>query len=630
MSGMPELRTVFHAIRNWLNGTDPSFSTIHHYWYALSAVQVTLLIHVALYGLSEPERLQNRAFLALGIAAIVVAILVIIFTRWINAARINRLRLTLQKVDWIVFVVMAGLLLVMGLELRPEWFYAHLALSLALTFSLISWTLLPLPSYHKVALVVLALGIAAVIVVRINGLSVYPGIHVTDEGWTLSWAVDYLKTGSLGQRILLYAPYAYPAISYFYIPLALWLQVVGTGLWEARLFIWLLTVLVILFTARAAWNWYGKGSAFCTAAALFCSPLLASAVRIRHDIGLALAFSASLWAYTEAVKRNRLSLHFLAGLLMGWGAFAHLNIIYLGVAVVGGLYGPRYLNRLRSRQYWPETSLLLYITGAILAAGMVFVVQIAPYLDQVLTVSSLTLSSSESLVSIFLKHIANIGEISKIEFVLVVLGLIAALFRQRSEDWSLVSVLVLSHIFLMFIMPSEYYLIPLVPFYGLAAGALFGTGFHRRTNSPPQYRNIRLAILMLLPLLGTNLKLPLNYLFERGPIKGEVPTAAQWIREHVSLDKQIVGENFYYLWLYEYPYVSAQLPLFIEPKKRTNPAYNLEVWASLQPDVFIVDRTLATYWTLDFVVHSDYLSQHNYRRAAEFNDGKIAIYVKSP
>lgn len=95
--------------------------------------------------------------------------------------------------------VVMGLLLVMGLELRPEWFYAHLALSLALTFSLISWTLLPLPSYHKVGLVVLAVGIAAVTVLQINGLSVYPSIHITDEGWTLSWAVDYLKTGSLSQ-----------------------------------------------------------------------------------------------------------------------------------------------------------------------------------------------------------------------------------------------------------------------------------------------------------------------------------------------------------------------------------------------------------------------------------------------
>src|SRR5262249_24336073 len=153
---------------------------------------------------------------------------------------------------------------------------------------------------------------------------------------------------------------------------------------------------------------------------MFCSVIVMFSARIRHDIGLALAVAASLWLYTEALKRERNALHFLAGLVIGCAPFAHYHAVGFGIALTSSLYGPRYVERLRRGLWLPERALCFYILGGLLGAASVVLLQIVPDWDGF--IARRQLRNPQSLIQLaqaFLDHWRNVLNFSKLEFVLI-------------------------------------------------------------------------------------------------------------------------------------------------------------------------------------------------------------------
>ncbi len=589
-------------------------------WIAYAILCASALLHLALY-------LTDHRSTALLVLAVVVALFAL---GGIGASLLVAFRLTPRQLDhlrdrarrWRDLYLGGGLLIGLGfgLGMRPELIYSHSALMLGVGLALgyrLLYADLPL---SRRWIVVAALGVIAVTLVRLYGLSVYPKINVIDEPWDLSWALSYVRTGRFFDPIIYYGN---GDIQRFMLPVAWWIELVGTGFWQVRLFFFLLIVPLVAITARIGYNLYGRGAGWLVALFMGCSVAVIDAARIRHDIGLALALAASLLLYTEAIKRERSSLHFVAGLLMGWGWFAHYHAIGFGIAMAFSLYLPRYVERIRRGQWLPERALLLYVAGGLLGAASVFVLQILPdwagFLDrrQLRNPGSLA-----EYIRVFVAFWGNLVQYSVLEFGLVIAALIAALWRRRPADVLVVTLIITLHLALAVqtnFTWEQTYLLPITPVYAVAVAALFKQVSNRKTGVAWVT-----AGLVLAPNLGVTLHDPLKHLARGGAVQLPTPAAATWVREHVDPAKLIVGENYYYLFLTDYSFVSPET-------WKSHPdlfASQDALWDDVAPDVVIADPSFNLgEWR---IYAPDYLAARGYEQVAQFpgTNAPILIYEK--
>jgi len=607
-------------------------------WAVLAALQLPLLAGWALY-LLEPGKLDSRALLVFVGVVVLFSLAVIAFAAlW---PRLHTPDGAWRLPLWARRALTAGLIaagFAVGLVTRPEWMYALTALNVAVTAALAVWTLLPDAADRPLprgGWALIALGAAAVVLLRVYGLAYYPYTQITDEGWLLAWPVGYLRTGHFSDYLMVYGGHD---VHRYYLPMAWWLSVVGVGFWEARLFSYLVTLGVVAAGGLAGAALYDRATGWLTALALFVSAVVMIGARIRHDAGLALAIALGLWLYGLACRRNRLRLHGLAGLMIGLGWFSHYHAIGFGPALALALYLPRYAAQVRAgsgaRRWLPEAGLWAFAAGGLLGAGIVFVLQVLPDLQAfLLTRESRTPSDLPGLLDASLGHLQSIVFHSRYEFLLIALGLGAAVWRRTAIDLSLALALIFSHLALglMAAVAWDHYPMALTPIYGLLVAALLTRGLARRA-VPARWsrRTAALGLAILLPALGLTLQIPVARLADGAPIKPPPPPAAQWVLDHVPLDARIEGEHFYYLWLHDYRYISPISPNFLPPERREELATKELQWADINPDVFILDPNLNTCCIVGPLAESGWMAGHGYQLAAELPGERelISIYVR--
>lgn len=611
------------------------FQRLRRWWGGLTGLHLVNVAHLVLY-MIQPGRDAGGAFAAFAAGIVLAAALVGGATIWLRPDRLLRLRQSIAR-WWPVIGVMAlAGLFAFGLLMRVEWLYAQVGLVWAATAALAFLTVEPQGDDgwrpgHAWWVVGGSVGLA-VLVLRLLALSSYPPLHTVDEPWDLGRAVSYLRTGQLSDWLMAGRDLA---INRLYALLGAWLRVFGANLWAGRAFMFGLSVLVIPFTMLAARNFYGRLAAVTTGLALLASTVLAYAARIRHDIGLGLALAVSLWLYSEALQRQRIGLHALAGAAMAMGLLAHFHAPFLAAAMVIGLYGPRYVARWRQQRNWrPEAGLLAYtVGGAAMGVMLVLVVQPLPFAEgSLMTGPSLGGVTAPLVLRATAQHLANLASHSQYEFLLVLLGVGAAFWRRREPDQVLVMLFVSGHLALGLASSGEnfmYYIVPLVPLYGLLVGGLFGRDGRDEAIMAARQgrRRLLVTLLFLLPGLGFTLAQPLRHVAQGRPLHRPPPPATQWVLDHVAPGATVVGEHDHFLWLTDYRFVSPQAPGFLPPEVRALYPTTLDFWDAMAVDVFLVDPARSTYPLLEPLVEAGYFAARGYEIAAQA--GTVTIYQRT-
>lgn len=586
-------------------------------WNLLAAGQILLMIFLGIYIGSKDHISRQLWVLVLGTGAL--AISVIFFAWWIRIERLSSLRNRLDyKTSRLLFVVLAiAFLLVFGAEIRPEWIYAFMATLFATTFSVLYWTIFKNANPIRLTLSSLIVGIvilAGILTFRLYSLEAYPPIHRIDEPWTFGWAISYARTGELFDWLMVDRQFE---IYRFYQLMGAWLQVFGEGFWQARFFSFSLTLVVAIFSTLAARNFYGNRTGLLTGLYLLSSTILINGARVRHDIGLAVAISISLWLHSKCHKHEHAALHLFAGLVMGWGLFSHFHAGFLGIAMLFGLYAPRLISDIRKQRGVFYIGHWMYGLGGVLGAIMVIA------LGQTLPQESGQLISDSplmqgTLIAAVLQHVVNISHFSQFEFILILVGVVAAAWRGKSIDWILLSLIFGCHIALGAASSGvlfEYYLIPLTPIYGIVVGSLLGENFNQtdiRSVSAVSRGAIVVSLMVLAPLLGTTMAVPVQRVITRQPMTLPPPQQAEWIRNNVAPGATIVGEHYYFLWLTEYDYVSPLTSQLNTNGISSGYSDLEEFWDNIQVDVFLVDPDLSTYPLLEPLIESGYFDRAGY------------------
>ena len=385
---------------------------------------------------------------------------------------------------------------------------------------------------------------------------------------------------------------------------------------------------MIGLTVLVARNWSISGGV--TAIFMLSSAVVMGAARIRHDIGLALAIAASLWLYTEAQKRQRHSLHLLAGMAIGLGLFAHYHAALFGVALNLSLYLPEYVDRLRRRKWLPQIDVILFGLGGLIGAVIVFFLQILPDWEGFLTLRQVRSPLSlDQLVPTFIGHWGSIAYQSRFELVIVLAALAIAVWRHRRVDVRLVLLVITLHVALTLQAAKNYdqYVLPISPVYALLIAAVFTQGLSRA--------KLHLAYgavaIILLVNLGFTLRVPLNHLLAGSGLQPSTPPAAAWVLEHVDPSKSVVAEHWYYTFLTDYRFISPWTPTELPPSMRGK-FTPVQLWDQMSPDVVIIDRNMATCCVAQPIYNLNYLRSRGYQEVAEIpgRSYPIAIYEKYP
>jgi hypothetical protein len=624
---MPERNHAFRhnkTLKNFLE-----YPAIQKMWLTLALLYVSLLLHLAFY-LQAPGRAYSASLKILTIAVIGIALGVFAVTLfW---ARIQAFVTRVGQIKRMSGFVLAGglaALFIFGMLIRPEWFYAQLALTLAATLVVVTYTLpLCLPQLgQREWLSALFVLVGVITLVRLRSLSYYPSLHPIDEPWVLGWALSIIRSGRLSDWIMVDRDIS---INVYYALVGGWLKVLGVGLWQGRAFSFVLVHVVIILTALAANNLYGKRTAWFTAAALFSSVIMISGARLRHDIGLAVSVAAALWLWSEANKRCKSSLHFASGLALGSGLASHYHAPFFGVALTLAFYGPALVMGRESRQR-TFANLVLFGVGGLAAAILIIAIQPIPSGGPAAYLPSNALSEWLEGVR---RYFVNISQFSKYESALIAFGVAAALLRRGKPDIAVICAGVLAHLGLAIASPSGlgmYYLVPVTPFYGLLVGSLFGKGLGRslgRMLTVSSGMAVVICTVFLVINLGDTLHTPLSQLSQDSALEPAPTAPAQWVLDNIPPGSIIVGEHIHYLWLTDYRYVSPLAPNLMKPSLRAQFDTLPAVWEDINPDVFMVDDAGSTYPLLSPLVDVDYFEWNGYVEAARFDATRI--YIRQP
>ncbi len=610
-------------------------------WWALTALYLSALVDLgmSLSGRGEPP---SRLTLALAVALVGLTVIVAGAAALLDDSRLSRTQAALRPARALIGLLLLAGLFGFGLVMRAPFLYAHVGLTLAATAALILLTLSPADNpvnSSRLWLGVVVIALLAVFALRAYGLSDYPNVDIVDEPWNLSKSIIYLETGSVSQFTVLGSPGDWSYYSTYYIPrwsipVAWWLRVAGIGLWQARLFDLLVMVGITALMAAAARNLYGRKAGLFTAAALIASAVFMLDVRVRPDVGLALAIALSLWLYSEALKRGRAWLHLAAGLAIGCGGFAHYHVTIFGPILLLALYLPRYVAALRSGFKWPERGAWLFAVGALIGLALFVAAQILPDVQTFLTNR---VPRHPGDVPQFFEmaggYLRAITQVSWYEALLIGFGVLAALWRRRSFDISLLLMLVLGHLALPLVTNAvkDHYLVPLTPLYGLCVGLLISetlVGGQRRGS---------LIVLMaglgvVMPTLGQTLKTPARSLIAQRPLEAPALPAAQWVLDHVSTDHSIMAENDYYLWLYHYPFISTSMSETTPDEIYAQYPTRGEFWLALKADIIILDPGMSSFGDLRELLDDGLMRAHGYTQVAAFpgRGQPVLVYEKMP
>lgn len=586
-------------------------SAIPHktYWRWLSLFYVTLLIHLVVYivtpNVGDSTQFRILALGLLGLAIFVFGISAklpsILSSTWLS--RIGRLR----------YVYLIGSIIglyVFGVMMRHEWVYAHAGLAISTTLSMgyVSFFAdesLSIRSKWVVGTVLL-LGVLF-IMLKINALAVFPHIIPTDEPWLLGWPIAWVR-GIYPNDLLFFN--GGEDVFHYFIPMGIWMQFVGTGFFQARVYQLLMTLVLMLVAYPLVKRLYDKQTAWLTVLMLFAGSVVVLATTIRHDIGLAILLTLSFLVHRIAVDRDQGRLHFVAGLMVGFGLFTHYHAIAFGPALMIALYAPYYVRDFKIRGWRPSTELVLYALGGLVGAGIVFGVQILPQLDAVLGVREFRSEGFTGIILSYGEYIAVLATLSQFEFLLIVAGIIGLLIRRTVVDTQILLMIVLGHLAIAILAAQitlEYYVIPLAPFYAIAIVTLF-------TRSLPSIPKVSIGwvtVFFIIVNLGFTMSTPIKYALDgKTPADAPAPQGIYWIRDNVPVGSRLVGDLYYSLWLTDYEFYASTSDRYLASEARERYQSTYDLWVDVNPDYLIFDPNIPTY-DMQRVLDSGFLEDNS-------------------
>ena len=583
-------------------------------------IHLISLIAIALQPSTPATILGRYSRTSALILAIFVVLTPIVYlgTRWL-AKRIDSIHLS-QWQYVAVFVAGCGVVAACWLPnigVTSSYIIVRLYLTFTLVVMLV-WALmgLKLSSGWVRAGAIAGFGLLLILVVAATR---FPGLLWTDEGYMVTVALGFTRTGHLTP--LYWLPAQVESFSLNYMGLSLWFRLFGVDLFTGRLFIFvlaLITLRLIYVTVRGIYSKTAAWSCVILGAGGFIFHNY-----LRTDIGVALFLSVAFYFYTLAQRKEVNWPHLWVGLAVGLSLDGHPNAYRFGMGF-GLAYGIEYMLQLaRQRRffiYWPIVYLVIGgLTGV--GAYFLFYSVITTYFTSVAQTAKFAFSFNKAW-DVLIEQFNTALRTTPLLLGAALLGIVVAVRRHTAFDRLLVTVLVTSvaSIAILYGYTRSYYLIHNIVPLVLLAGGLFWE-LERRSNTAV-LGGINIALVVATCTLVVS-----GMRSATGQGYTNILAFADPIREVVPKDMVVVGVDPLYIPMYDYPhFVEMTGPSWAALRSGTPEPV---VWEQINPEAIIVVRD---YPIPPFATMLNYIDEHKLVLVhcwANDEIGRIDLYMKT-
>ncbi|MFC1960268.1 ArnT family glycosyltransferase [Chloroflexota bacterium] len=426
-------------------------------------------------------------------------------------------------------------------------------------------------------------------------LMVYPEIY-TDEGLNLNHALTSAHAGPIYKINFYLGIFGDPQridAEVIWWPVGLFLQVIGLGLWQGRLTLWLFLPFTVGLIYLATYRLYRSLIAGVGAALFFAASTLTlyAAHFIRQEIVLCFVLALALWLHAYLEEKPRFGLAFLLGLVVSLAVDVHPNAFVFCFAF-GALYMGRYVGAvIRQRRLVYDVRLVGLIAGGSVGALSYFMLHIAA--DPVDFIAQVThhynhFGSTHSADNDYLRtlllrlvtavnHFRSYYAFSLVEGSVISLALCAGLFS-RQKTGRLLAVLFLLCLGGWLVMGSSF--VPIYAAIMLPLAAVLVGGLLLRL--PQLIERWALVLIILAAMIGVSVR-AVN-LAEQEGFNRQFQTCLDELSEQLPADAMIFGEHLYWLARPDLSDRYAARTLVEWPWPTRTAA---EWWAWLDPDIVL-------------------------------------------
>ena len=487
--------------------------------------------------------------------------------------RLPAFDIPLPRAAWFGWAVVGGSAALIGLLwlfLRPSRFDAFALFSIYLASVVIAGALavlrlagahdLSMSRRRSVLVAALAVGLALLLAVTLLGR--VPPVRHYDEPIEVNTAWSLFTQGRPHQSLYPDARDA-EGVSLMhsfllYSATGRWMDVVGVGLRQFRLLYLLVGWASLPFIYLTARRLYGGGAALCAVAIGAFIPLAHNYAR--PDMFVGAVVSIGLLVFLLARERESLTLHWLAGLVIAFGAEGHKLALRFVVAF-GLVYAFDYARTLWRARRWRWYRPFWCFALGVLTYGVAFVgVQVItlgrfPGLDAMLGVYAAQSSLGDHpdlltrLIASNRVFYQRYLTLHPQEVLLVVVAVLAALWRRKQADCLMLAVWLSSALLLALTIAhaNEYYWVHSLPFIAILGGALVAQIGQHLLSPGRAFAGFNLATVMALcavvVLFAANTWLTARH---AGGAE-ELIVLGQEIDQMLPADITVTGAEVYYL-----------------------------------------------------------------------------------
>ena len=336
-----------------------------------------------------------------------------------------------------------------------------------------------------------------------------------------------------------------------------WQQLFGVSLYGVRFFMVLVGLANAITLYFVSWQWWGTTAAGIAAgvfAVVSTSPTFSALARM-DALGM-LVNSLALLLHIYAVRKNNRWLHFATGIaIVATAEFHILGVLYL--AGITLYYMVEYIRDVISqRRILFNHGALFYAAGGLIAGIVYIVIHILPDPDAYFVISNECFQCAGSSLSKEITRWTRFLILRGMEAPLLLLVIIAALFRREREDWHFLIIFAGWMIALVASGPPPFthYTYHIWLLIALGMGGFIAHGF-RAGESLREWRvvfGLATAVILLLGNFGLHMLGYQPFELRDDTLYEEHTEAIAYIQENIPTDVVIMSDVTLFYPLKEY------------------------------------------------------------------------------
>ncbi len=470
----------------------------------------------------------------------------------------------------------------------------------------------------------LALGtvvLSVTFIITVHFVDRYPKLNTIDElhNWSVQWT--FANTGLLGEAMFRQMiPIPQPIYDSPHYILGFLLRYIGDTFWQARFARLLLACLMLPFIYLCGKRMYGRRAALL--AVVFAAIIMAPTAYVRPDVFVGVMLAVGLYVYLRAQTTRRPWMHYLTGLCIALAGEGHPLAYRFGLTFAL-IYMVRWGYEVwKTRRLFFDGRVFALALGGFTGVLIYLSIHIIPGFEQGIHFATnnsvLSRTSAQQLIEAQDNAIRQIQvwiTTSPLEFLLLLAGIILAVYEGTQPDILLLTLLLVSELLMAatYGYYREFYQVHFLPVFALLIGRFLARLTETRVNRTATARLSNFVLVAMICILSLGIFGQQALASLNDPWRAEFTAIGKRLKADLPPDAIVVGNEDYFLEMRSLNYYGIQTVTTDHWFLVNYAGYKL--WQVTNPDIFILTSELdEAKYTDDYSIYR-YMGDNNFTLA---------------